>query len=92
MEIKFNPYAKKSHNDYGTYFNPLCYYVELYGSHPDVYEYRLPIKNTTFVKLDKMGAERVFLCESTARSRSSRTRSATGTMTRCSSSTAERAW
>ena len=27
MEIKFNPYAKKSHNDYGTYFNPLCYYV-----------------------------------------------------------------
>lgn len=64
MEIKFNPYAKKSHNDYGTYFNPFCHYVELYGSHPDVYEYRLPIKNTTFVKLDKMGAERVFLCES----------------------------
>jgi len=64
MEIKFNPYARKSHNDYGTYFNPFFYYVELYGSHPDAYEYRLPIKKTTFGKLEKMGAERVFLCES----------------------------
>lgn len=64
MEIKFNPYARKSHNDYGTYFNPFFYYVELYGSHPDAYEYRLPIRKTTFAKLEKMGAERIFLCES----------------------------
>jgi DNA replication protein DnaC len=64
MEIKFNPYARKSHNDYGTYFNPFHHYVELYSSHPDIYEYRLPIKKTTFEKLDKMGAERIFLCES----------------------------
>ncbi|NBT57161.1 AAA family ATPase [bacterium] len=64
MEIKFNPYARKSHNDYGTYFNPFHHYVELYGAHPDIYEYRLPIKKMTFEKLDKMGAERIFVCES----------------------------
>lgn len=64
MEIKFNPYARKSHNDYGTYFNPFHHYVELYRAHPDIYEYRLPIRKTTFEKLEKMGAERIFLCES----------------------------
>jgi hypothetical protein len=64
MEIKFNPYARKSHNDYGTYFNPFHHYIELYGSHPDIYEYRLPIKKTTFGKLEKIGAERIFFSES----------------------------
>lgn len=64
MEIKFNPYAKKSHNDYGTYFNPLHYYVELYGYHPHIYEYRISIRKTTFEKLEKMGAECIFLCDS----------------------------
>lgn len=64
MEIKFNPYGKKVHsNDYGTYFNVFYHYVETYGSHPDVYEYGVPVKETTFEKLKKFGAEQVFLCE-----------------------------
>lgn len=63
MEIKFNPYSRKSHNEYGTYFNLFYYYVENYGSHPDAYEYNIPVKKTTFKKLEKMGAKRVFVFE-----------------------------
>jgi len=63
MEIKFNPYSRKSHNEYGTYFNLFYYYVENYGSHPDAYEYSIPVKKTTFKKLEKMGAKRIFVFE-----------------------------
>ena len=63
MEIKFNPYSRKSHNEYGTYFNLFYYYIESCGFHPDAYEYNIPVKKTTFKKLDKVGAKRVFIFE-----------------------------
>lgn len=64
MEIKFNPYAQKNPtNDYGTYFNLFYYYLEHYGSHPDCYEYIIPVKKTSFKKIEKIGGKQVFLCE-----------------------------
>ena len=59
-----NPYGRKSHSsDYGTYFNLFYSYVDRHSTQPSVYEYHLPIKVSTFEKLEKMGAKRVFLCE-----------------------------
>lgn len=65
MKQNFNPYAKKSHtNDYGTYFNLLYYYVENFNEHPNVYDSSVPIKKPSFENLEKIGAKKVFVCES----------------------------
>ena len=65
MRPSFNPYGKKSHSsDYGTYFNLLYYYVEKFEAQPSIYEFSVPIKKSTIENLEKIGAKRVFECNS----------------------------
>lgn len=65
MKPSFNPYGKKSNShDYGTYFNLLYYYVEKFEAQPSVYEFSVPIKKSTIENLEKIGAKRVFECNS----------------------------
>jgi hypothetical protein len=65
MRTSFNPYGKKTHsNDYGSYFNFLYYYVEKFEVQPNVYEFSVPVKNSTLENLDKIGAKRTFECNS----------------------------
>jgi adenosyl cobinamide kinase/adenosyl cobinamide phosphate guanylyltransferase len=59
-----NPYGRNSNASYyGSYFNLFYSYVDRHSVQPSIYEYHLPIKASTFEKLEKMGAKRVFLCE-----------------------------
>jgi energy-coupling factor transporter ATP-binding protein EcfA2 len=61
MSTISNPYSKKSHSgDYGIYFNLLYFYVEKYSAHPHIYEFSMPIKNSSFEKIEKLGAKRIF--------------------------------
>jgi adenosyl cobinamide kinase/adenosyl cobinamide phosphate guanylyltransferase len=65
MENSSNPYGRKTLNgDFGAYFNALYCYVEGTGVQPSVYEFGVSVALSTVVNLEKMGAERVFLCES----------------------------
>jgi hypothetical protein len=65
MENSSNPYGRKTLNgDFGAYFNALYCYVEGTGIQPSIYEFGVPVALSTVVNLEKMGAERVFLCES----------------------------
>lgn len=64
MKINFNPYSRKSHSgDYGIYFNLLHYYVEKYSENPNIYEFVVPIKKSSFEKIESIGAKRIFTCE-----------------------------
>ena len=65
MEKDFNPYGRRSHNgELGAYFNPLYCYVERTGVQPSVYEFSVPVGVSSMERLEKIGAERIFLCQS----------------------------
>jgi hypothetical protein len=64
MNKDFNPFARKAApSDYGTYFNLLYYYMEKFGTHPDMYEFVGLVKPCSMEALEKAGAKRLFLCE-----------------------------
>jgi adenosyl cobinamide kinase/adenosyl cobinamide phosphate guanylyltransferase len=64
MENALNPYGRKSlGGDFGAYFNVLYCYVERFGVQPNVYEFSVPVALSTVSNLEKLGAERLFLCE-----------------------------
>lgn len=65
MEHKFNPYGRKTPGqEYGIYFNLLHWYIEAKGSHPDIYEFSVPVKKESIKNVLDSGAKKVFLCES----------------------------
>lgn len=65
MENKSNPYGRKTHgSDFGFYFNLMYCYYESVGKQPNVYEFGVPVKRSSFESLSKIGFERVFICES----------------------------
>jgi adenosyl cobinamide kinase/adenosyl cobinamide phosphate guanylyltransferase len=64
MNSNFNPYGQKTHSaDYGTYFNLFYYYVEKYKCQPNIYEYAVSIKKSTFKKIEDLGAKKFYFCE-----------------------------
>ena len=64
MEIKFNPYGRKSSSmEYGVHFNLMYFYVEKNGAHPDIYELDTPVSPDTFPELEKIGAKRIFIAK-----------------------------
>lgn len=62
--MKSNPYSKKNTTtEYGTYFNLLYSYVDLFDEHPNIYEFASYINDSSIEKLEKMGAKRIFICD-----------------------------
>ena len=64
MEIKSNPYSKKSFSgDYGCYFSLLYSYAEIFSSQPNVYEFSTFVKSSSIGLIEREGGERLVLCE-----------------------------
>lgn len=62
--MKSNPYSKKNTtSEYGTYFNLLYCYVDLFDEHPNIYEFASYVNESSIEKLEKIGAKRIFLCD-----------------------------
>jgi len=64
MEKKINPYSTKQHaTDHGPYFNPMYFYIEEFGSHPNVMDFHIPTRIASVEAVRALGASEVFLCE-----------------------------
>ena len=64
MDKDFNPYGRRTYNgEFGAYFNALYCYVEQIGIQPSVYEFSVPVSVSSLDRLEKIGAERLFLCQ-----------------------------
>lgn len=64
MKTKFNPYGVKGHfSDMGSYYNLPYSYVNIVGVQPSVYEFFVPVAESSVEKLKSAGFERIFLCE-----------------------------
>lgn len=60
-----NPYGRRANNgDFGTFFNTPHRYWEEFGVQPCVYYFDTPVASSTIEALEKMGAERLFSCDS----------------------------
>lgn len=60
-----NPYGRRANNgDFGNYFNAFHYYWEEFGSQPCVHEFMVQVAQSSICGLEKMGAERLFVCDS----------------------------
>lgn len=63
MQHKFNPYGPKGHFGEGSYYNLPYSYVNIVGAQPSVYEFFIPVSESSFEKLELAGFQRIFLCE-----------------------------
>jgi len=65
MRKDFNPFDLKSPPaDYQSFFNLPYYYIERFGTHPNVYDFACKVSDKSPAAVENAGGERIFLLES----------------------------